>query len=370
MILYFFIGTEAELIKVFPIMIRAKERGIDYRIIASGQNDIAKSRVMRFANEGRIDLQLSEEKNITKTSSGLLKWYLSTTKLAKREVADKLLKGWNASDACMIVHGDTVSTVMGAYTGKKLGMKVAHIEAGLRSHHWFNPFPEEIDRMLVSRVASFHFAPGEEAAKNLKGKIGVFNTGINTLYESYQYALKQECQNSIIEELQGEDYFVLVVHRQENVSNTELMKQIIGKAEAVSKQHRCVLVLHKITEIKLQEMGLLDQIKQDAGFVTVPRMDYFDFMKLLKGSQFVITDGGSNQEELSYMGKPALILRKNTERDEGIGENAVLYHGDPYEIDQFVDHFQDYKRDEVVSQDRVADNILNKLEEQYHSLTI
>lgn len=365
--LYFFIGTEAELIKVFPIMIRAKERGIQYRVIASGQNDISKSRVLQFANGGYIDLQLSEEKNITKSSSGLLKWYLSTTKLAKREVSEKLLKGGTPSEICMVVHGDTVSTVMGAYTGKKLGIKVAHIEAGLRSHHWFNPFPEEIDRMLVSRIASIHFAPGEKAAKNLNGKKGVFNTGINTLYESYQYALNQECREAIIDELQGEDYFVLVVHRQENVSSTDLMKQIIGKAKAVSKQHKCVLVLHKITEIKLQEMGIMDEIKVDNGFVTVPRMDYFDFMKLLKGSQFVITDGGSNQEELSYMGKPALILRKSTERGEGIGENAVLYQGDPLEIDHFVDHYMDYNRDEVVYQEKVADCILDRLEEQYSS---
>ena len=98
------------------------------------------------------------------------------------------------------------------------------------------------------------------------------------------------------------DYFVLVIHRQENVSNTELMNQIIGRAKVVSKQHKCVLVLHNITEVKLQEMGLMDEIRTDNGFATVPRMDYFDFMKLLKGAQFVITDGGSNQEELSYMG--------------------------------------------------------------------
>lgn len=365
MTLYFFIGTEAELIKIFPLIIRAKERGIEYRVIASGQNDITKGRVLQFANGGHIDLQLSEEKNITKSSSGLLKWYLSTTKLAKREITDTLLKDGNSSEICMVVHGDTVSTVMGAYAGKKLGMKVAHIEAGLRSHHWFNPFPEEIDRMLVSRVASFHFAPGENATENLKGKKGVCNTGINTLYESYQYALKQECREAIIDELQGEDYFVLVVHRQENVSNTDLMKQMIVKAKAVSKQHRCVLVLHKITEIKLQEMGLMDEIRTDNGFVTVPRMDYFDFMKLLKGSQFVITDGGSNQEELSYMGKPALILRKSTERGEGIGENALLYQSNPSEIDYFVDHYMDYRRDEVVYQEKVADLILDKLEEHF-----
>lgn len=346
-------------------MIRARKRGIDYHVIASGQNDISKSRVLQFANDGQIDLQLSEEKDITKSSSGLMKWHMSTTKLAKREVADKLLKDGNSSEICMVVHGDTVSTVMGAYTGKKLGMKVTHIEAGLRSHHWFNPFPEEIDRMLVSRMATYHFAPGEKAAENLKGKSGVFNTGINTLYESYQYALKQECREHIIEKLREEDYFVLVVHRQENVSNTDLMKQIIRRARVVAKQHKCVLVFHRITEIKLQELGLMDEISADAGFVTVPRMDYFDFMKLLKGSQFVITDGGSNQEELSYMGKPALILRKSTERNEGIGENALLYHGDPSEIDYFVDHYMDYRRDEAAYQERVADLILDKMEEQY-----
>ena len=70
----------------------------------------------------------------------------------------------------MIVHGDTISTVMGAYLGKRFGMQIAHIEAGLRSHHLFNPFPEEIDRILVDHISNILFVPGEQGVRNLKKK--------------------------------------------------------------------------------------------------------------------------------------------------------------------------------------------------------
>ena len=195
MTLFFFIGTEAELIKVFPLILKAREKNIDYRIIASGQNDISQSRVLKLANKGHIDLELSKEGDIKKTSGGLLKWYIDTRRKADRLIKEQLLQDADTSDICMIVHGDTISTVMGAYIGKRLKIKVAHVEAGLRSHNWLNPFPEEIDRMLVSRVASYHFAPGDEATENLKGKRNVINTEINTLYDSYKIALQQECLN-------------------------------------------------------------------------------------------------------------------------------------------------------------------------------
>ncbi len=345
--LYFFIGTEAELIKLFPIIKRLEERKISYVLIASGQNNIADSKVLRAANGGRIDLQLSDEKDIKKSAAGLLSWYMQTSRKAVKMVKNAFPSTADDVSDIMIVHGDTVSTVMGAYLGKKLGMKVAHIEAGLRSHNWFNPFPEEIDRMLVSRKTDFHFAPGALPARNLKGKKNVFDTKYNTLIDSLDYAMKEPCTNNQILDLQNKDYFVFVMHRQENLSDDMFVRNILARIEHLIQKHICVMVLHTITRLKIENLGLMGRLKNDDRYVLLPRTDYFDFMKLLKHSQFVITDGGSNQEELSYMGKPALIIRKNTERNDGIGENAVLFGGKTEMIDLFAEHYRDFERKEI-----------------------
>ncbi len=359
----FFIGTEAELIKLFPIIRIMEDRGIGYVLIASGQNSFMKSRVLGFANNYRVDIILSNEMSIKKNAVGLLQWYIKTRKKARKMMEERFDKQL-LRNKIMIVHGDTVSSVMGAYLGKHFGMRVAHVEAGLRSFHWLNPFPEEIDRMLVSRIATIHFAPGIKPYNNLSKKNYVFNTLNNTLIDSLSYADSVECDNQIVNRLIGTDYFVLVLHRQENIHNTALVKAVIKEAERVASYFKCVLLLHKITEVKLKEMNVLKSIREDERFILLPRMDYFNFMKLLKGSQFVITDGGSNQEELSYMGKPSFILRKTTERDDGLGKNAVISGDkDPIEAMRlFVSHYHNYETDFTsVNSKSPSEMIIDKL---------
>ena len=104
-----------------------------------------------------------------------------------------------------------------------------------------------------------------------------------------------------------------------------------------------MLILHKITEATLENMGILSELKKNKKFILLPRVDYFDFMKLLDGARYVITDGGSNQEELYYMGKPCLIMRKTTERQEGIGKNAVLFDGNMEQMSSFGWEFHKYE---------------------------
>lgn len=359
--IFFYIGTEAELIKVFPIMLEFQSSGIDYYTIASGQNDISKSRVLQAVNGGKLDLLLSDEKKIKKSAIGLLHWYINTRTKSKTKFVGRF--GLPDNNDIMIVHGDTVSTVMGAYLGHRLGMKVVHIEAGLRSFNWFNPFPEEIDRMLVSRIADIHFAPNDIAAYNLRKKKNVINTGQNTLSDSLKYAMEIQCVDDRINKLSGVDYFVFVLHRQENLSNSELVMRMIKAAIKASKKIKCVIILHKITEIRLKELGILDDIKNNPCFVAFSRVDYFDFMKLLSGAQFVITDGGSNQEELSYMGVPTFIVRKNTERNEGIGYNALLMGNDYDKVELFIQNYRKYRKKGVIMNDNKSPSevIVNSL---------
>lgn len=341
--IFFWIGTEAEFIKVFPVIIECQSMGNVCHIIATGQNDIKKSRILSFVQLNGKYVELSQEKDIKKSTLGLLSWFARTKKRAKGELK-RFFENENLAGECLVVHGDTVSTYMGALVGKSLGMVVCHVEAGLRSHHLFNPFPEEIDRILTSRRARIHFAPGETAVHNLsKAKGRIVNTEYNTLLDSLKYSQRMEVVTLGIDEILCQEYFVFVMHRQENIANTAFFKSVISKIEEIAKEKKCVFLLHKITENALRDIEELDNLKKNANFILLPRTDYFDFMKLLNRASFVITDGGSNQEELHYMGKPCLIMRKTTERNEGIGQNAILFSGKVEDILRFSNEYKNYE---------------------------
>lgn len=346
--IFFFIGTEAELIKIFPVILVCIRRGVICHIIASGQNDLTKNRIMKVISLNGIFLELSKESEIEKSAMGLLKWFISTRKNAVKKIEsqfnENILKG-----SPMVVHGDTVSTFMGALIGKKLHMNVCHVEAGLRSHHLLNPFPEEIDRLLTGLIARVHFAPGKEAEENLaraKGKI--INTHYNTLVDSLKISKSMPVITDLLEPVLSQDYFVFVMHRQENLMNREFVQQIITCIEEMAKRMKCVLILHQITENVLREMKILQKLQDNPDFILFHRVDYFDFMKMLDHAEYVITDGGSNQEELYYMGKPCLIMRKTTERNEGLGQNARMFGGDIKELLNFVNEYMNMKINPII----------------------
>ena len=323
--LFFFIGTEAELIKIFPVIIEARRNGLVTHIIASGQNDIKCSSILKLTDCGEIDLELSDEADIRKSAAGLICWWLKTYFNGSKIIGSIFGKDRLKNDI-MIVHGDTVSTYMGARIGKRFGMTVCHVEAGLRSHHLFNPFPEEIDRLLTSRIARIHFAPGQDAVNNLvhaKGK--VFNTEQNTLLDSLRISEGFPIGAEVKEIIEGSrPYFVFVMHRQENLAKKDFVCDVIKQIEKKTRKQKGIIVGHKITIKAFKEYGVFDRLIGNPSIMIISRMEYFDFMKLLNNAEFVITDGGSNQEELYYMGKPTLILRKKTERNEGIGINAQI----------------------------------------------
>ncbi len=366
-ILCFFIGTEAELIKQFPVMLQLQEKNIPYQIIASGQNDIKHSAVLSVLGKEKVTLELSDESRIKKTAAGLLGWYAQTSAGQKKRFLEAF-PHVNLPGSMMVVHGDTVSTVMGATLGVRLGMRVAHVEAGLRSHNWLNPFPEEIDRVLTSRKARIHFAPGQKAVDHLKSVKGtVIDTVHNTIADSLAFSRQFPCANPSVAELRRAPYFVFVLHRQENLARKPLVEALVDRVFAQAETMRCALILHKPTEMAFLKMNLMDRILAHPNITVLPRTEYFDFMKLLEGSQFVITDGGSNQEELSYMGKPCLILRTHTERQDGLGENALLYGGNMDAVDAFIRHFEDYQRSPITPafspSERIADTLRAMLQE-------
>lgn len=343
---YFFIGTTAELIKVFPVMKEFRIQGVKYKVVSSGQNDIKKSELLKIAGVRKLDYILHEGP-IKQSAMGLLRWFWSTFKNGKKTLKDEF-NGLNINNTFILVHGDTVSTVMGALIGKKFGLKVAHIEAGLRSFNYLNPFPEEIDRVIVSRYANISFCPNQWSIDNIKKQKGIkINTFQNTLVDSLKIATSLKHKDEKLKKI-PKDYFVFVMHRQENLFNTKLVNFMIEKIKEVAKNKKCVFILHEPTKITLVKLGLLDELKKNKNFVLFPRLPYISFMKVLKNSDFIITDGGSNQEESYYFGKPCLILRKATERIEGLNENVILSDGVESEIESFISNPEAYRREPIV----------------------
>lgn len=358
--IYFFIGTTAELIKMMPVMQACDRRGIAFELIASGQNDISQSELLKYCAKQSPDLVLFQGK-IKKSALGLLWWFIRTF-LASFWRLRPVFRRHRRGEAVMVVHGDTVSTVMGAMLGRLHGLDVAHVEAGLRSFDYFHPFPEEIDRVITSRLATLHFCPNAWAMGNLKDRRGdKVDTGHNTLLDALALAQAEAEPSPRIAKLKSAPYFVFVLHRQENLFDERLVRDLVGQALKRSAQMRCVFILHHLTEVHLAKLGLLEAVKNAPGVTAFERLPYIEFMQLLAGADHVVTDGGSNQEECYYLGKPCLVLRNVTERTEGLDHNVVLSRLDPVAIVNFLADPGRYARPPVRVDERPSDIIAARL---------
>lgn len=330
--LNFFTGTAAELIKLYPVIHFARERGHTVRVISSGQS--RENFRMQYRDlqlpESDLATLLASDGDLDKASSAL-RWFLRAIFTSRRVFREKLLHG---RDAFLIVHGDTLSTLAGAWLGRRAGLPVVHIEAGLRSKKLFNPFPEEITRRLVSRLAKYHMAPDAAAEKNLRASLvrgKIVNTCGNTLLDAVR--LSASLTNR---KYSGASFALANLHRFENlnsISRWRIMVETVVKAAAKIK---VVFITHPQTRFKLEQdkesMNLFLQAKVEIR----ERLPFSEFISLLKASEFLISDGGSNQEECSYLGKPCLLLRESTERSEGLETCCVLSRFDEETIRRFL----------------------------------
>lgn len=354
-IIYFFLGTEAELIKMFPVILQLKKNKVNCKIIATGQNDISKSQFLKIVNNGRIDYNISALTKIKKNPFGLLKWYLKTEKKG-RTVLVNILKEKNC---LVVIHGDTLSTVMGARLACFFKVPYAHVEAGYRSWNYFCPFPEEIDRTYSSYHANFIFCAGKKLINNIKSFKGEkINTYYNTIIDSIKYTLK----NIPTKKLKRENYFLFSIHRQENLLNKVFLKNTINEINKLSKKMPCIMFMHPQTEVALNKFSLLKEITKNENVTILPRMPYHVFLSALKSSKFVITDGAGNQQELFYLGVPTLLLRYKTEGSEGLNKNIILFNGKFEKISWFGKNYKKFKRAKIDTNISPSSIIAEKLQ--------
>lgn len=353
--LNFVLGTAAELIKIYPLIEKARERGWDVRILSTGQareNFQMQYRDFRLPEE--LLHPLLESAGDLDQSSKALKWFLRSLCISKRTLRSKFLLG---SDALAVVHGDTLSTLSGAWNARRAGLKVVHVEAGLRSPRLFNPFPEEITRRLVTRLAHWHMAPDAHAAANLKaaGAHGqIVNSEGNTLEDAVS-AIPERSESF------GGGSVLVNVHRFENLNSPVRWRKIVATVLKAAQSRRVLFVTHPQTQHRLNQDRETRENFTRAGVEILDRIPFSDFIARLKAADFLISDGGSNQEECSYLGKPCLLLRESTERQEGLDGCCVLSRFEDRVIQDFLDHPEKFARKASISTQSPSDSILNAL---------
>ena len=333
------IGTKAQLIKMAPILAELKQRNIDFNYISTGQHKDTMLEIIDCFDIKTPDYHLYQGNDITSVVK-MLFWSL---RIIGHSLFHKKAIFQNDNDGIVLVHGDTFSTLLGAIIAKLNGLKVGHVESGLRSFHLFHPFPEELTRLLVFRLTDIFFCPDSVAMRNIKKYKGLkINTGANTLRDALNIALPKIKQIDV--DIPDQPFAIATLHRFENISNVQALTRIINIIEKISESIDVLFILHKPTLLKLQKFALYERLKNNKRIECRPRYDYFHFVKLMLGSEFIISDGGSNQEECAYLGKPILLLRKASERQEGLGKNCLISEYDMDKINAFVSDYSSYQQ--------------------------
>lgn len=344
--IYFFIGTTAEFIKLLPVIKELKTRKIQYKIIASKQNSINLKEFNNVLGQERIHGKLGTKLvNLPLPTPLIFALWTLVSLIYSYIFFKKEFKNKDRKNIAFIVHGDTITSLIGSITARIFKATLIHIESGLRSYNFSEPFPEELCRFITSKLAGIHFCPNSWAVKNLINTRGVkINTKNNTLLESLSLVSKN--RKIKIKFTLPEKFFILILHRQEHIF---FKKNLIKKylkifGEYANQNLKCVFILHKLTEDFLKKEGILNKIRSNKNFVLIPRLPYAEFMQIIPKAEFIATDGGSNQEEAYYLGKPCLILRNVTERIEGLGKNALLSRGNDDVIRGFIKNYKKYKK--------------------------
>ncbi len=349
--LQFVLGTAAELIKLFPLIVLAKQRGHDVHMSATGQsreNLLMQIRDFNLPQE-QLDWLWSSAGDLD-NSMAALKWFTKAwwTKASTHFEPDYVF-----------VHGDTLSTWVGARYGRKIRRPIVHIEAGLRSSSLLNPFPEEITRRQVSGLASVHFTPDHVAESNLR-QAGVGGTVMcsqgNTLMDAVRMA------GTASENAPPHKYVLVNIHRFENLNSSKRWSQIVETLLQAAQTQPLIMVSHPQTRAKLESEPATIQKLRAANVDLRDRMPFSSFIGLLKGAEYLISDGGSNQEECSYLGKPCLLLREATERREGLDTCCLLTRFDKDLIQKFLSNPSAYKTSPISEAQSPSKLILDYLE--------
>lgn len=359
--IHVFVGTKAQFIKMAPVMHELDGRGVPYNFIDAGQHAAFTGDLIRQFGLRGPDVFLREESTNIDNTMQAINWTAKTVLQVAFNREKCYQRVFRGEKGICLIHGDTLTTLISLLYAKRCGIKVAHIEAGLRSYHWRDPFPEEMIRRIAMRYSDILFSPSDWAFENLR-KMGyadkAVKLGSNTIVDTLRYSLKH--MNG--RKRPPEPYVVATIHRVETIYSYSRLITLVDLLERIALDRIVLFVLHEPTRNRLVRFGLHRRILTNEAIITVPLQPYFTFIDLLAGADFVVTDGGSIQEESYFLNVPCLIMRSKTERQEGLGENAYLAMFERDRIQRFLGSISTFRRgntdDDAHPSSVVVDNVL------------
>lgn len=317
------LGTRPEIIKFSPIIRECERLGLDYFVLHTGQHYSYNMDRVFFEQlelpEVRYNLDVGSGTHAEQTG----KMLIGIEKVLRTEMPDVVL-----------VEGDTNTVLAGALAAVKLGIKVGHVEAGLRSYD--RKMPEEINRILVDHCSDLLFAPTEKSKENLLGE-GISEDRVvltgNTIVDAVRQHLEiSRRKGNALDGLSIDNgrYFLATLHRQENVDNEKRFRGILKGLE-IAQEKLGVTVVYPIHPRARKQLKVFNI--EVNGVKIVEPLDYLGFLQLESNATLILTDSGGVQEEACILGVPCVTLRYNTERPETIEAGSNIIAGtDPYEI--------------------------------------
>lgn len=356
-------GTRPEVIKLAPVIHALKKTGKDIKVLHTGQHlDLAAPMFTIFDIRPDVNLEvMKENQTLFELSASLLP-----------AVGDYLRQ---EKPHAVVIQGDTTTAYLTALAAFYLKIPVFHVEAGLRSHNPYYPFPEEVNRKLISQIAATHFAPTKLNAKNLKDE-GIQEDRIivtgNTIIDSLNYIRENEKflqqKPALLKDIEDNmRVAVLTAHRREN--HGKPLQEILSAANELIQEHENLLVVYPAhPSPAVQEAINNFKTKNNRFHITRP-LDYVTFLHLMLRSDLILTDSGGIQEEASALGKPVVVLRNETERqeliDSGFGKLAGTNKGDIiHHSNNFLKNTANLKPQSLFGDGRAAERITKALMEK------
>ena len=311
------LGTRPEIIKMAPLLKILEAKKADFFTLHTGQHYSYEMDKVFFDQlelpRPRINLEAGSGTHAEETA----KMLVGIEKVLLNERPDIVL-----------VEGDTNSVLAGALAAVKLGIRVGHVEAGLRSYD--RRMPEEINRVIADHIASYLFAPTLKAKQTLLGE-GIhqgkaFVTG-NTIVDAISRYLETARQKVDIRRqfhLTPQKYFLATLHRQENTDNHERFTSILEGLSRTAAQFRTPVIYPAHPRTRKRLDGLK---KPPKGLKIIDPVDFFSFLQLESNARLILTDSGGVQEEACILRVPCVTLRDNTERPETVDAGANIVAG-------------------------------------------
>jgi len=310
-------GTRPEAIKMAPLVKELEKREqIQSIVCVTAQHRQMLDQVLQT-------FQITPDYDLNIMQTGQTLADITTRALCGLEQVIK-----EAEPDIVLVHGDTTTTFAGALAAFYTQTAIGHVEAGLRTYNKYSPYPEEMNRQMVSALADMHFAPTKMSAQNLlnegRDKEKIFITG-NTAIDAMQHTVKEDYHHEVLEWVGSDRMILLTAHRRENLG--EPMYHIFRAIRRIVEEMEDVKVIYPIhlnpivRKIAGEVLDGCDRIR------LIEPLEVLDFHNFLNQSYLILTDSGGIQEEAPSLGKPVLVLRDTTERPEGIEAGTLRLAG-------------------------------------------